>query len=63
MTVGDLGTRLAPPPNEGEALGTRLRSEGEVVVTVLAWHYSLPSLPKLEVRRKNGVTNINKRII
>ena len=39
----------APPPNEGEALRTRLRSEGEGIVTVLARHYSLPCLPKLEV--------------
>ena len=39
----------APPPNEGEALGTRLQSEGKGIVTVLARHYSLPCLPKLQV--------------
>ena len=30
-------------------MGTRLQSEGKGIVTVLARHYSLPCLPKLQI--------------
>ena len=39
LSGGSGAVGKAQPPNEGEALGKRLRSEREGIVTVLARHY------------------------